>query len=109
MAALWHKMEQHLRNNPRHTISQLCLILLEILYDFSPNLWQYLVYSIPAKIRALVQRSQIPQQFRRNMDLDKLAYNHWKIARNDLHMKNVLTNVIMNLNKLNNSHNLRLS
>lgn len=52
---LWHKMKQHLRNNPQRTIPQLRAKLQEIWDNFSPNMCEDIVDIMPARIQAVVK------------------------------------------------------
>lgn len=52
---LWHKMKQHLRNNPQRTIPQLRAKLQEIWDNFPPNMCEDIVDTMPARIKAVVK------------------------------------------------------
>lgn len=52
---LWHKMKQHLRNNPQRKTPQLHAKLQEVWDNFTPELCENLVNTMPARVQAVIK------------------------------------------------------
>lgn len=52
---VWHKMKQYLRNHPQRTIFDLRTKLQEIWDNFSPQMCQSLVNTMPLRVQAVVK------------------------------------------------------
>lgn len=52
---LWHKMKQELRNHPQRTMANLKEKITEIWNGFTPDFCKSLVYTMPARINAVIK------------------------------------------------------